>query len=267
MRLAEVAASCKRPSALQGGHTVTRRAAVDTMTRIMITAALLFLCAFIRSAVGFGDALLAIPLLSMIMSISTASPVVTLAGFTMSLSILVANRETVDFQSAWRLIVASLVGIPFGVFLLHTAPERVVKGVLGLVLVLYGVYNLITPGVPHVHHEKYALPFGFLAGVLGGAYNTSGPPVVMYGTLRRWSPEYFRATMQCYFFFTYFATIVSHGVARLLTPLVFELFLWALPGIGIGMYLGGKVHRMIPKPVFSRVIFGLLVVIGVLSWL
>jgi len=27
------------------------------------------------------------------------------------------------------------------------------------------------------------------------------------------------------------------------------------------------VHRMIPKPVFSRVIFGLLVVIGVLSWL
>jgi uncharacterized membrane protein YfcA len=87
------------------------------MTRIIMTATLLFLCAFIRSAVGFGDALLAIPLLSMIMSISTASPVVTLAGLTMSLSMLVANRETVDFPSAWRLIVASLVGIPFGVFL------------------------------------------------------------------------------------------------------------------------------------------------------
>src|SRR5438309_6313153 len=228
------AARCKRPSALQCGHTVTRGATVDTMTRIMITAALLCLCAFIRSAVGFGDALLAIPLLSMIMSISTASPVVTLAGFTMSLSILVANRETVDFQSAWRLIVASLVGIPFGVFLLHTAPERVVKGVLGLVLVVYGVYNLITPGVPHVHHEKYALPFGFLAGVLGGAYNTSGPPVVLYGTLRRWSPEYFRATMQCYFFFTYIATMAVHGIARLWTPLVITLFLWALPAIGLG---------------------------------
>jgi Sulfite exporter TauE/SafE len=87
---------------------------VDTMTRILITAALLSLCAFMRSAVGFGEALLAIPLLSMIMSISTASPVVTLAGLTMSLSMLVANRETVDFSSARRLIVASLVGIPFG---------------------------------------------------------------------------------------------------------------------------------------------------------
>ena len=240
---------------------------VETTPLIIVTAALLFLCAFIRSAVGFGDALLAIPFLGMIMSLSTASPVVAMAGFTMSLSILVANQETVDFQSAWRLIAASLVGIPFGVFLLHAAPERAVKCVLGLVLVVYGVYNLITPGVPHVQHEKYALPFGFLAGILGGAYNTSGPPVVIYGTLRRWSPEYFRATMQCYFFFTYLATIAGHGVARLWTPLVIKLFLWALPGIGLGIYLGGKVHRVIPKPLFSRVIFGILVLIGVLSWL
>src|SRR2546423_13098562 len=97
---------------------------VETTLLIIVTAALLFLCAFIRSAVGFGDALLAIPFLGMIMSLATASPVVALAGFTMSLGILVANRETVDFQSAWRLIAASLVGIPFGVLLLHTAPDR-----------------------------------------------------------------------------------------------------------------------------------------------
>src|SRR5215510_7631062 len=146
------------------------------MTRILITAVLLSLCAFMRAAVGFGEALLAIPLLSMLMSISTASPVVTLAGLTMSLSLLVVNRETVDFPSARRLIAASLVGIPFGVVLLHMAPERVVKGVLGLGLVVYGVYNLLTPGVPAVHHEKYAWPFGFLAGVLGGGLQHQWPP-------------------------------------------------------------------------------------------
>ncbi len=71
--------------------------------------------------------------------------------------------------------------------------------------------------------------------------------------------------MQCFFFFTYLATIAGHGVARLLTPWVLELFLWALPGIGVGIYLGGKVHRMIPKPVFSRVLFSILVIIGVFS--
>jgi uncharacterized membrane protein YfcA len=240
---------------------------MDTIPLMLLTAAVLCLCAFLRSAVGFGDALLAIPLLGMLMPLATASPVVTLAGLTMSLSIVMANKDTVVYQAAWRLIVASLVSIPVGVLVLQTAPERVVKGVLGLVLVVYGGYNLLTPGVPYVPHEKYAVLFGLLAGVLGGAYNTSGPPVVIYGTLRRWPPATFRATLQLYFFFTYLATIVSHGVARLVTPLVLELFLWALPGIGVGIYVGGKVHRRIPTPVFSRVLYTLLVALGVLSWL
>jgi uncharacterized protein len=237
---------------------------MEPTTLIIATAAILFVCAFIRSAVGFGDALLAIPLFGMIMRLSTASPVVALAGFIMSLSILVANKQTVDLPAAWRLIVASLAGIPLGVLLLQVAPDRVAKFVLGVVLVVYGMYNLITPGVPHLRHEKYAFPFGFIAGILGGAYNTSGPPVVIYGTLRRWSPAYFRATMQCYFFFTYIATIVGHGAAGLWTPLAIKLFLWALPGIGLGIYLGGKVHRVIPRRMFSRMIFGLLVVVGLL---
>jgi uncharacterized membrane protein YfcA len=237
---------------------------MDVTTLILVTAVILFLCAFIRSAAGFGDALLAIPFLGMLMRLSTASPVVALAGLTMSLSMVVANREAVDFQAAWRLIVASLLGIPIGVFLLHSAPERVVKCVLGLVLIIYGAYNLIAPKVPYLRHEKYAFPFGFVAGILGGAYNTSGPPVVIYGTLRRWSPAYFRATMQCYFLFTYTATLVGHGAAGLWTPVVLKLFLWALPGIGLGIYLGGKVHRMIPTSVFNHVIFGILVVVGVL---
>jgi uncharacterized protein len=235
---------------------------MEGTTLSIVTAAILFLCAFIRSAVGFGDALLAIPFLGLIMRLSTASPVVALAGLTMSLGIVVANRETVDFQAAWRLIVSSLVGIPVGVFLLHSAPERVVKCVLGLVLIAYGVYNLLALEVPYLRHDKYAFPFGFIAGILGGAYNTSGPPVVIYGTLRRWSPTYFRATLQCYFLFTYTATIVGHGAAGLWTPLALRLFLWALPGLGLGLYLGGKVHRMIPTTVFSQVIFGILVVVG-----
>ncbi len=237
---------------------------METTSLIIFTAAILFLSAFLRSAVGFGDALIAIPLLGMVMSLSTASPVVAFAGLVMSLAILAGNRERVDVQSAWRLVLASLAGIPLGVLMLHSAPERMVKGLLGLILILYGLYNLLAPGMPHLRRERYAFPFGFIAGILGGAYNTSAPPVVIYGNLRRWSPAYFRATMQFYFVFTYSATIAGHGIAKLWTPRVFELFLWALPGIGLGVYLGAKLHRSIPVQVFNRVIFAILVLLGVL---
>ena len=40
---------------------------------------------------------------------------------------------------------------------------------------------------------------GFCAGVLGGAYGMNGPPLVIYGAMRRWSAQHFRATLQGYF--------------------------------------------------------------------
>lgn len=197
------------------------------------------------------------------MSLLTASPVVALAGTIMSLGILGTDRKSVDFPSAWRLIAAAFLGIPLGVLLLCFAPERAVKFILGLVLVLYGIFHFLTPRAPRLPHENYAFPFGFIAGILGGAYSTSGPPLVIYGTLRHWSPASFRATLQYCFLASSLATLAGHGLAGLWTPLVIKLFLWALPGIGLGIYLGGKAHRAIPQQAFSRIVVGVLMVIGI----
>lgn len=227
-----------------------------------VTSLILFVSTFVRSAVGFGDALLAMPLLGLVMGLQVASPVVAFTGFTISLTILCIDRGAIDFESAWRLIVASMAGIPFGLLLLKYAPEHLVKFLLGVVLIFYGISNLIIPKFPYLRHETYAFPFGLIAGILGSAYNTNGPPVAIYGTMRRWTPDYFRATLQCYFLFSGVMTIAGHGLAGLWTSLVWHLFLWALPGIGLGIYLGGKVSRWVPQPMFNQIIFVLLVIVG-----
>jgi uncharacterized membrane protein YfcA len=237
---------------------------MDFLATILLVAGILFVSTFIRSAVGFGDALLAMPLLALIVSLQTATPLVAFMSMMVSIGILLTDWQTVDLRSAWRLIIASLAGIPLGLVLLNLAPEAQVKGGLGILLVLYGLYNLLTPGLPLLTHEKLAYPFGFIAGILGGAYNTNGPPVVIYGALRRWEPNYFRATLQCYFFFTNILILAGHGLAGLWTPLVWRLYLYSIPVICLGIYLGGKANRHIPKAMFSRVIYSLLIVVGVL---
>jgi uncharacterized membrane protein YfcA len=178
-------------------------------TPILLAMGILFISTFIRSAIGFGDALVAMPLLAMALDIQTATPLVAFAASTIALTILLKNWRSVDIRSAWRLILLSLVGIPFGLVLLKVAPAYMVKAVLGVLLILYGLYSLITPRLPEIQSEKSAYIFGFIAGVLGGAYNTNGPPIVMYGLLRRWPPESFRATLQCYFLFT--GLLISAG--------------------------------------------------------
>jgi uncharacterized membrane protein YfcA len=58
--------------------------------------------------------------------------------------------------------------------------------------------------------------------------------------------------------------LAGHGLAGLWTLPVLSLFLFSLPVIGLGIYLGGKTNRYIPKALFSRLIYMLLIIVGVL---
>jgi uncharacterized membrane protein YfcA len=110
----------------------------------------------------------------------------------------------------------------------------------------------------------WAYGFGFIAGVLGGAYNTNGPPVVVYGTLRRWLPTRFRATLQGYFVPTGGLIALSHGLGGLWSREVLQLYALAFPIVLIAIFLGGKLNRHIPAGRFEKFLYGALMVLGLL---
>lgn len=236
-------------------------------TTVIIALLILFASTLVRSALGFGDALVAMPLLALLVGVKTATPVVAFAASTIALVILAKSWRDVDVRATWRLVVSSLAGIPFGLLLLKFAPEAYVKAVLGALLVAYGLYNLFAPRLPAVESDALAYVFGFAAGVLGGAYNTNGPPVVVYGALRRWPPESFRATLQGCFVLTGLMILVGHGLAGLWTPLVLQLYLAALPAVLLAVYLGARLNRRIPRESFSRLVYAFLVVVGALFFI
>ena len=233
-------------------------------TPILPVLAILFLSAFTRSALGFGDALIAMPLLALMVDMQVATPLVAFAAPTIALTILLTEWRSVDIRAAWRLIVSSLMGIPLGLFFLKNAPEPLVKAILGLVLIGFGLFKLAVPQVITLRSDKLAYVFGLLAGILGGAYNTNGPPVVVYGTLRGWSPESFRSTLQCYFLPTGLMILIGQGLAGLWTPTVLRLYAYALPVILLAIFVGGKVNRRVSGGQFHRIVYGFLVLIGAL---
>lgn len=231
---------------------------------IFIMLAIFFTSAFIRSTFGFGDAVLAMPLLSFVISLKIATPLVALTATTIALFILMNSWRHADFQAAWRLILAALIGTPIGIWILQSAPEAVVKGMLGAFLILYGIYNLINPQLLVIKRDGWGFFFGFLAGVLGGAYNTNGPPVVVYGTLRRWPPERFRATLQGFFLPAGGFITIGHGVSGLWTEAVLYLYLFMLPMVVLGIYLGGKVNQRFSTERFTQFLNIILIILGVL---
>jgi len=230
---------------------------------LILVAAVLFVAAFVRSAVGFGDAVVAMPLLAMAVGMKTASPLVAFVGPAISLLILAGSWRKVEFRAAGRLIAATLLGIPVGIYGLARLPEAPLKIALGLVILLYGVFGLVRPRAK-LKNEKAWMPWalGASAGVLGGAYNTNGPPIVAYGMLRGWPPESFRATLQGYFLPTGLAILAGHGIAGLWTGTVLKLFVYSLPAIALGVLLGGLLHKKLTHEIFAKLVYIALAIMG-----
>jgi uncharacterized membrane protein YfcA len=235
---------------------------------LTFVVAVLFAAAFVRSALGFGDAVVAMPLLAMAVGLRTATPLVAFVGPTISLLILARDWRRVEFKAAGRLIVATLLGIPVGIYGLARLPEAPLKIVLGLVILLYGLFGLFRPGT-RLAAERPAFPWavGWTAGVLGGAYNTNGPPIVAYGMLRGWPPDSFRATLQGYFLPTGLAILAGHGIAGLWTPVVLKSYLYSLPAIAAGVILGGLLNKKLSHATFTRLVYASLAAMGAIMLL
>ena len=228
--------------------------------------AVLFFASFIRSAFGFGEALIAVPLLTFVMPVKVAAPLAVLVSITVAGLVLLQDWRHVHVRSAGWLVFATLFGTPMGLLLLTKADGRVVKIGLGLLIVAFASYSLWGRRQrAALLDDRWAWIFGLIAGVLGGAYGMNGPPLVMYGSLRGWSPQHFRATLQGYFLPASLMSLTGFWAAGLWTPSVTHHFLWAIPGVAVAVVLGRAANGRMQGDAFLRAIFtGLLLVGGLL---
>lgn len=233
------------------------------MDNLLLVSLVIFLAVFTQSLTGFGSALVAMALLPALIGIRTATPLVALVGLTIEVALLLRYHAAFRLKSVWRLIVASLVGIPLGLLVLRRGDEHLALAILGCVLVGYALYALFEKPLPRLKSNAWAYSTGFAAGMLGGAYNTSGPPVVIYGDAQRWPPAEFKSNLQGFFFVTNIFVIAGHALSGNLTYRVWIGYLWVLPAIALGILLGMWLASRINPAVFRKLVLVLLIVMGV----
>jgi uncharacterized protein len=202
------------------------------------------------------------PLLALIVPLATATPLMGFIGPALSLLLLFGEWRHIDWAGMRVLILSTIAGIPFGLFFLKRVDARLVNMVLAAVIILFALYGLLRPGLARLRSARSAAAFGFFGGVLGAAYNTQGPPIILYGALRGWPPEMFRATLQGYFLPTGLAILIGQGAAGLWTAEVLKIFLWSIPVLAGAVLIGRSLARRIPPGKFNRWVYGLLLLSG-----
>lgn len=223
---------------------------------------ILFIASFIRSAFGFGEALIAVPLLAFAMPVETAAPIAALVSITVAAVAIAQDWRHIHLRSAGRLFLATAVGTPLGLWALHALDEHLVKLVLGAVVMAFSLFALMRRRQAALHDDRHAWIFGFGAGVLGGAYGMNGPPLVVYGALRGWSPQHFRATLQGYFLPASLMTMAGYGLTGLWTPSVTRDYLLALPAVLVATLLGRMLNKRLSGQAFVRCLYAGLALIG-----
>jgi uncharacterized membrane protein YfcA len=226
--------------------------------------AVVFLATLIRSTFGFGEALVAVPLLALRIPVAVAAPLAVSVSVMVAAVIVSQDWRKIELRSAAGLVTASLFGIPVGLFLLTRVHDVIVRVTLGVVIMSFSGYSLVTRQKLHLKkdHPLLLIAAGVVSGILGGAYGMNGPPLAIYGSLRRWSPQHFRATLQGYFLPASLLGLIGYVAIGLWTPAVTKYLLVSVPAALVAIVIGRSLNRRLRGDRFFRYVYGGLIVIG-----
>lgn len=237
---------------------------MDLITIYILT--IIFSATLFRSTFGFGESLIAVPLLVLLIPMEIAVPLSVLISILVAAFVVIQDRKQIHFNSAKWLIIFASLGIPIGLLLLIYGNENFTKIVLGILIIVYSIYSLSSKNKFRLETDNKWWLFicGFFSGVFGGAYGLNGPPLVIYGNMRNWTAKHFRATLQAYFLPVSILGMFGFWYKGLWTSTVTHYFLISIPLIIPAILIGRYLNRQLKDGAFLKYIYFSLIFVGII---
>jgi uncharacterized membrane protein YfcA len=145
--------------------------------------------------------------------------------------------------------------VPIGIYVLTRFDQHAIKIALGVFLVAYGLYALLTLRLPKIAHGGRAADaaIGFLSGILGGLGGYSGVLPTIWTQLRGWPKEAARAVYQPFILVMQIATLMAAGFVRF-DPTSLALIVAALPALLAGAWLGWLAFGRLDERRFRQIL-------------
>ncbi len=172
-------------------------------------------------------------------------------------------RHALDWRAVAPFIAGGAVGVPIGAMLLtYINPDYLRIGV-GVLLMLYSGYFLIRPGA---HSIRAGVPadfgVGILNGLLGGLTGLVGPVITIWCQLRGWPRDGQRVIFQPVILAAFAMTAISLAIAGVVTRQTMTLYLYGLPPLAAGLWVGLKLYGHLNDDAFRKIILLLLLLSG-----
>jgi uncharacterized membrane protein YfcA len=215
---------------------------------------------------GFGGAMamLVVPMMALIMSPTRAAAILLPILVLMDILVLRTFWGKFDSRALRLLLPGAMFGIALGYLGADALNESVVRMLVGVIALLFGLQNLLQFAARSqgVHNPLAAAFFGAVSGFTSFSIHAGGPPFAMYLMPRKLAPVVYAGTA-AYFFAT--LNFVKLFPYYFLGQLQFDNLLLALvfmPLAPLGVALGHWLVQRIDATTYYRVISYFLVIVG-----
>ncbi len=228
-------------------------AAVVGEPRFFLALGIALLAGGVRGFSGFGSALTYVPLMAAVYGPRIAAPTFVISDLVTGVIFLAGVWTKSHWRDVVVMVTCAVIATQFGTLILQYADPVVLR--YALCAVSATVVAILASGWRY--HGRPRLPItiavGVLAGLLGGAVQISGPPIILYWLGSGHPPDILRANFYAYFSVFSAASLITYAAHGLVTKQVLALAPFLAPTMIAGMGLGSYLFRFASEKVYRRV--------------
>ena len=214
---------------------------------------------------GFAFGLIAASVWLYILTPAQAAALIALFAIVMQGIAVWRLRRHVKLARIAPFVAGGALGVPIGVALLRWMSAEEMRLAVGCALILFSLYSLARPKLAPVTSGGWPADaaVGLLSGVLGGATGLAGILTILWCNLRGWPRNEQRTVFQPTTAAIFVIALIWLGGAGVLDHKILALFLFGLPALLAGHWLGLKLYDKLEEARFRQVVLALLLISGV----
>ncbi len=232
----------------------------------LMAAAMAFIVGLAKGGLGGTLGALATPMMALVMPadqvIGLVLPVLMVADvFAISL-----HWKKWNSKHILLLLPGAIVGITIGTFVIIDAPTEVLRRILGIIILLFGLYKLVEKrlfqAIVYQSRNWHGAVAGVIAGFSSSLAHIGSPPVSIYLLMQEVTPEIFIGTSALFFGIVNLIKVPYYIYARQFDwPAVWSIA-WLLPLVPLGVVAGKWLSQRVNRQQFERIIIATLMILA-----
>ena len=216
---------------------------------------------------GFAGSLgmLGVPLVTLVIPPVQAAAIILPILCLMDIFGLIAYRRKADWKNLWCLLPGAITGILIGALLFKYLNDDIVRLVVGVVAVGFTLNHWLKPKLAGEANGRSLILgsfWGSISGFTSFVAHAGGPPLQFYMLPQKIDKTLFVGTSVWFFFVVNYVKLIPYTYLGQFSAENLGTSLVLLPLAPLGIWLGVRLHKIVPEALFYRFAYMMLFVVG-----